>query len=93
MNDVSREGLSHCRRDAQGSPPGNCGRTPDPRDPERRVDQMLTVILEGGKAARLEIPDEATFGIETVGPFDELVRMLAAERAPRMRADGGTQRW
>jgi len=42
---------------------------------------MLTVILKVEKQFDLEIPDEATFGIETVGQFDELVRMLAAERA------------
>ena len=43
--------------------------------------KMLTVILKVEKQFDVEIPDEATFGIETVGQFDELVQMLAAERA------------
>lgn len=43
--------------------------------------KMLTVILKVEKQFDIEIPDEATFGLATVGQFDELVRMLAAERA------------
>ena len=43
--------------------------------------KMLTVILKVEKQFDIEIPDEATFGLATVGQFDELVQILAAERA------------
>ncbi len=43
--------------------------------------KMLTVILKMEKQFAIEIPDEATFGLATVGQFDELVQMLAAEQA------------
>jgi acyl carrier protein len=43
--------------------------------------KMLTVILKVERQFDIEIPDEATFGVATVGDFDELVQTLAAGRS------------
>jgi acyl carrier protein len=57
--------------------------------PDRRfrslpgVDSMrvLQIILETENAFDIEIDDEATFRLETVGEFQELVDRLRGERA------------
>jgi acyl carrier protein len=42
--------------------------------------KVLTVILKMEKRFEIEIPDEATFGLDTIGEFDELVQELCATR-------------
>lgn len=43
--------------------------------------KVLTVILRVEKLFDIQIPDEATFDLETIGQFEELVQDLCAERA------------
>ncbi len=44
--------------------------------------QVLTIILKVEKRFGIEIPDDATFRLETVGQFLELVDELRARAAP-----------
>jgi acyl carrier protein len=43
--------------------------------------KMLSVILEVEKYFDIEIPDDATFRIETIGEFEVLVKQLVTEKA------------
>jgi acyl carrier protein len=43
--------------------------------------KMLTVILSVEKEFDIEIPDDATFRIETIGEFERLVTDLVAAKA------------
>ena len=42
--------------------------------------KILNVILKVEKVLEIEIPDEATFNLETVGQFDQLVQDLYTRR-------------
>jgi acyl carrier protein len=42
--------------------------------------KILNVILKVENVLEIEIPDEATFNLETVGQFDQLVQDLYTQR-------------
>lgn len=42
--------------------------------------KMLSIILEVEKHFDIEIPDDATFRIETIGEFEVLVKQLVADK-------------
>jgi len=81
MNDVSRQVYRIIGETLQVPPAQLRPDLPIRAIPNAESIKMLTVILKVEKQLDIEIPDEATFGLSTVGQFDELVQMLAAERA------------
>jgi acyl carrier protein len=51
--------------------------------------KMLSIILEVEKHFDVEIPDDATFRIETIGEFEVLVKQLVAEKTGTEPAAAG----
>jgi acyl carrier protein len=43
--------------------------------------RVLQIILETENALGIEVPDDATFRVQTVGEFEELVAELCQERS------------
>ncbi len=81
MDDVSREVYRIIGETLRVPPEDLAPDLPIRAIPNAESIKMLTVILKVEKQFDLEIPDEATFGLATVGQFDELVHLLAAGRA------------
>ena len=81
MNDVSREVYRIIGETLQVPPEELRPDLPIRAIPNAESIKVLTVILKMEKQFAIEIPDEATFGLATVGQFDELIQMLAAGRA------------
>lgn len=81
MDDVSRE-VYRIIGETLRVPPEDLGPdVPIRAIPNAESIKVLTVILTVEKQFDIEIPDEATFELRTVGQFDALVRSLAAGRA------------
>lgn len=81
MNDISREVYRIISETFGVAPDQLRPELPIRALPNAESIKVLTVILKVEKRFDVEIPDEATFGLETVGEFDELVQDLCAGRA------------
>lgn len=81
MNDVSREVYRIMGETLRVPPEELHPDLPIRAIPNAESIKILTVILKVEKHFDIEVPDEATFGLATVGQFDELIQSLTTERA------------